>query len=80
MKGKREFYHLTTETEVSLGRAPSSQGVGRGPSVEVRGAGRQQVVERASSLHSDTSDLCCAVCWMTLSRCLNFSERQFLHL
>ena len=44
-KGNKEFYHLTTETEVSLGRAPSSQGVGRGLPVGTWGAGRQQVVE-----------------------------------
>lgn len=41
MKGNKEFYHLTTETEVSLRRAGSIQGAARVLSVGVRGTGRQ---------------------------------------
>lgn len=67
------------------------QGADRGPSAGVRGMGRGLPAGcgalhvgcwNALALRSDiaSATLCCAVRWVTSSRCLNFSEHLFPHL
>lgn len=84
---RKEWSLLITETEATSRGLPAPRvwggGCGEGVSVG-KGPGKlwEQGTDSVLGLESDESslNLCCALCCVTLSRYLNFSELQFPHL